>query len=808
MKSQVLKKLTDLIVDEATKQIASNYHELLPKIVKVDVDHVEDDLSYAVGAIYFVINGRVLFCPIIYRNGAVDAISYIGDTDTERLYGMTKKMYKKLINASKVASFGEVVDKAEADRITVDQGIIGRLFATPQTLSPKVAEDNYTVISALVENPAFAEQFVKLANDSEMGEVLHSNYPDELFKKAKQTVTMHKIATATREKHDGKVYTKIAELKELPESVRTDAAKQIATNGFYKHAAKDAEKIKTKRVVMQVPLLGEMLMKAKSNLEILTEPGIYNALTRDLDLRPVVVATKGGSTQNVMFYKGRSKIVHDIAQHAGRKEAWYNPNPERPPYVGLEAAAVNDDPRAHIAAIFGGEVDPKKARYLFVTASKNDIEFYEIVAVTKVGNKLVVEVYGDDDNRQIIVGEDYGYTRRGKEIYVNPNHVLFLGKGNAFALSSAKKEHTNDIDPFSELMTLDGFDETFIKTASFDVRYSAGMFEYDGARFTREQILKKLAEDGFNGEDVSKIIKTAEDSAGFPVDFKVLSDTLRAILAQLAENKIALADLRAAMLRIQGGQDAGTAPEEGETESGRAGMVSAAGGQGVVGEGGQPEATTQGAQGDDQAIIDQINQLAASVGINGADVLAAGQAQGMAPAQILQQLQAEIAQLQQAQGQAAAQQQAPAEQDAGVPAGDATAASPQNDGTDTGIGAQNGDIVAQQEEAANLAGEGYNLNVDPNVLAQLSQIADKDVLTAAIISYLVDTDDTRSIAMKYIDDILTGVNGLARTLLMIEIQRNKFSEQVGDKKIAQFLAKGKTLLNRLTDFAVDVAVID
>jgi len=104
--------------------------------------------------------------------------------------------------------------------------------------------------------------------------------------------------------------------------------------------------------------------------------------------------------------------------------------------------------------------------------------------------------------------------------------------------------------------------------------------------------------------------------------------------------------------------------------------------------------------------------------------------------------------------------------------------------------------------------QGYNPNMTPEMLDQLQQIADKDVLNASIISYLVDTPDAKAVTSQYIDDITRGVNGLARTLLLVEIQRSSFSDQIGDRQLNTFISRGKTLLNRLTDFVIDVSVID
>ena len=198
MKSTVTSKLTQLIHDEAMKQLAENYHELLGKLIKIDVDHVEEDLSYAVGAAYFMVGGRVIFAPVIYRDGQVDSISYIGDTENETLYGLTKKMYKRIISSTKL-EFGKALDKKEHDRLLIDKGIIGRLFATPQTISPKVAgDDDYqdNIIIDMLNSPVFSSAFEKLASMPEYRVILDKVYSPRVFEKLASVLHMEKVASA------------------------------------------------------------------------------------------------------------------------------------------------------------------------------------------------------------------------------------------------------------------------------------------------------------------------------------------------------------------------------------------------------------------------------------------------------------------------------------------------------------------------------------------------------------------------------------------------------------------------------------
>jgi len=775
MKSSVISKLTQLIHDEAMKQLAENYHELLPKLVKIDIDHIEEDLSYAVGAAYFMISGRIIFAPIIYRDGAVDSISYIGDTENESLYGLTKKMYKRIISSTKL-EFGQVVDKKEQDRMLIDKGIIGRLFATPQTISPKVASDeNYhdNVIIDLLNSPVFANSFMKLAADDKYNKVLHKIYSDRVFEKLDSVSRMEKIAEATYDDDSAMIYTKIADLSGLQPKKRQEAALAIARDGFYKVASDTEDMSHKKSAVFALPKIGEMLMKSKSSLEVLTEPGIYNALAKNLDLIPVVVANDG-SSGTTRLYLGKQSITVREGKQVGRRKAWDLGTDEKKEFIGMPAGAINDDPRSHIASVFGGEVDPKRADGIVLIASKDEISLYDIGTLTRVGNELVLKVWESGANdRSIVVGENHTYTKSNDTIFINPKHVLFVKRKGSLAIPS--RDSVNEPDALSTLLTTSDLDATFVKTASYDITYSAGAFFYGGNRMSREGVVYEMQEQGFDRESINEIIKTAQASPDVPVDFNEVSQTLKAILAELAEAKYSLKDLKGALMGVSAEQGQEPAPQEGEPAQ-------------------QPASNEEIPPEDQEALKQEIMQVAQSVGANGEDVIRAGEERGMTLPQIAAQINQEVATIQQSQGQQPQGGEAPQE------------------GMATQEGAQpNGQVqgqAPQEQSPEQLQAQGYNTSMSPEMLDQLQQIADKDVLNASIISYLVDTTDAKAVTMQYIDEITRGVNGLARTLLLVEIQRGNFADQVGDKQISSFLSRGKTLLNRMTDFVIDVSIIE
>ncbi len=762
MKSQVAAKLTRLIQDEVNKQLAENYYELLPNLIKTEVTQIEDDLQFAVGAAYFLIDERRLFIPILYMDGQVDAISYIADVETNRMYGLTKKMYKRLISANRL-SMGTVLGKDEQDRLKVDKGIIGRLFATPQTLSAKIASDGAdAMMIGLLDNDLFRRQFTKLASRPEYSDRLKKIYSPELFEKLASITEREQLMSLSRDKKD-ETYTSLADLRDIEPKLRKEAALAIARNGYYKTAAD----INTgsRAAVLDVPKMGAQLFKTNSELSVLTVPGIYNALTKNLDIVPVVVCEDGNERK--LYYKDSSAVVSkDQAGHTLTE------------YIGLPAGTLGGDPRRHIASVFGKAVKPKSANKVIISLTKDDLKVYNIDNITAVGATTVVKSYTwgmPHPELNIEINESFGYSKRGNTIFVNPKHVTFIGKSKGNGLTSSWDKPK--ADPLSELLVSDDMEKAFGKTAAVVLKSSAGMYDSERERFNSSDMHEKLASHGFDGESVNLIMKTAKEGGGMEVALKDIPQTLKAILAELAENKHSILELKS-LLAGQGGAEGG-----GE---------------------------------EDQQIQQQIMEVAQSVGADGQNIIQGGTQQGLALPQILEQLQQEVAQVQQggqapqAGGQAQPMDpqaggtgQAPMDMDPAMQApGQAQAQSqPQGPSQVPGQGPSEATPEGLQEQ-------GYNTNMSPQILDQLQSVADKDVLNASIIQYLIDTPDAKGVVSQYLDDVERGVNGLAKTLLTVEIQRQNFMKDVSEGKLTSFINGGKTILNRLTDFVIDAAQID
>ncbi len=785
MKAQVAAKLTALIQSEATKQLAENYHELLPTLIKTDVDQIEDDLDFAVGASYFQIEGRRLFIPLLYMNGQVDSMSYIGDVETNRMYGLTKKMYKRLISANKL-QLGAALGKREEERLKIDKGIIGRLFATPQTMSTKVAsaQSDEPIIS-LLDNHLFRTQFTKMASQPEFLVRLKRIYSPQLFNKLAAKNESAKISRVTQVEGQRK-FTSLDQIRTLPTYLRKTAAIEIATNGYYKIAGAGGDGMKA--AVLSVPKFGEQLFQTDSELEVLTTPGIYNAVTKSLDLVPVIVTASG--LERKIYYKDDSGVVaKDYPGFVGKG------------YVGLPAGMIGGDPRQHIISVLGKPVKPNEARNITLCLTKDDLSTYQINTVTAVGDTAVVTTYGGYYGEEpgaeeitIEISERYNYSKRGSTIFVNPKHVVFTDKISSGRLGHLQRNREKGLD---QLLTSDDMEQTMIKTAKINVRYSAGMYDYDHERFTASGVHERLDSEGYDPQSVRLIMKTAVEAGGMDASLEGVPQTLKAILAEMAENKQSLRELQAALQQMQGG------------------------------------AGQEGGGGDEEQMKQQIVELAGSVGADGEQIIQKATEQGIPIPEVLSRLEEEVAQVQQ-QGQQPQEGtgQAPIDQDQAAMAEQQAMQDPammgqqqamqdpammQQDPTQQGQpmpqqGQQPGQPMPGQGQGEKspqaLQQEGFNTQMTPQMLDQLQEVADKDILNASIIQYLIDTPDAKGVVGQYLDDVEKGVNGLAKTLLTVEIQRKNFAKSISEGKLESFINGGKTILNRLTDFTIDAAQIN
>ena len=95
-------------------------------------------------------------------------------------------------------------------------------------------------------------------------------------------------------------------------------------------------------------------------------------------------------------------------------------------------------------------------------------------------------------------------------------------------------------------------------------------------------------------------------------------------------------------------------------------------------------------------------------------------------------------------------------------------------------------------------------NISPEVLKILEEFANKQVAESAILSYLTDIENPKSVIKQYSEQIKAGINALVRILLMIETNYPQLIKTVSETTVSSFLNRGKSLARRLTDFYINL----
>ena len=761
MKSMVVSKLKALIADEVNKQLAENYQELLSKLVKIDVEHMEEDMSHAIGAAYFMIGGRLIFTPVIYRDGSVDSISYIGDVENDKLYGLTKKMYKKITSVM-ANDFGEVMSKKNEQRASVDAGIVGQLFATPRTYSPKTAsEGNDGMIISAMDSPEFRGNFRQLMNDGNYVEAMDGVYGSFIMDRADDLDTFSKTASDTPVIASKRRYETIASIKALPLEKRASAAIEIATNGFYQEGV-----VLNKVASMGALKFGEQLVSSSGNTVVAKSPGAYNFIKKDYSLENGFIA-RVGFTDEVMLITGEGSMRFDM--DADRR-GWDSDRRNNDGFLALEgsffasltkgittilnklAAKTKSKEKSKRGQLIGSDSSyGERVEYRSIVISPNADEVYLLRLEsnpTKVGNKdvYITSNYGDPDVEIVVDPDCRRFMRTADRIICNPNMIN---------LSTEALYSKYEADVKTSLLGVKDLDNPIVKTAEFKVGYKAGAYSLDGNAMRQSDFESALKDRGFNALAAKDIVKVAEEGQGADVPMQEMSQTLKAILAEITENKHTTAQLLQLMQQAQG----------------------------QASEDGQP-------QGDETQIIQAIKEMSQMLGANGDEIIAKAKESNIPLDQIASELQSAT---EQAQAEGAGQQDPDQAQGQPVQA----QVQPQEGAPQPGM----------EQDMANLKSEGFNQNMTPEMIQQLKEISDKDMFNAAIISYFVDANNAGDIIGRYIDEIDGGVVAMAKVMLFVETQKGKMTETIGEKQISVFINRGKNILNRMTDFVIDATLI-
>jgi len=816
------------ILDEAYSQLITNYPAFAQFIVKYSLDEINPDGSEALGSFKLLISGIDLTIPIIYRDGNVDCVSYIGYDNTGRYYALTKLLYNKLVNSIS-NSIGQVLTKDDMKdkegEIAVDKGIIGSLFATPMTYSPKVASDNYTkevstdeIISGFktlkfkkiglpginktasnedssllsdmaFKDKEFAKSIVKIASKNETVKKMIEMVSDysEIERYAKLS-DISKIASANKKPV---VYFTRDEIRSLPEYEKEKAFKKIATQGFY---VKNSD-VLTKVAEINSPTLKEIVKESfLKNLSEVTDSGVYTLFDKELNPYTYVVASKLGDNKKIML---SSDNVCDYLSDS------------KNPIMGIKkdeyGMSIDSIIKLHIKKWIDENPSSEKGGVLLAN-NGNEIFYIKYWSgdLIKLKNGRIVIEQDFGPIKQVVVVPNGEITRiiRNNDILYIPEKNAFFIKDDAFYNSSNKCVLFRSEDINNLMLT---------KTAEV-IQRRDGKIEYNGDYYSKEGFVIKLANEGYKEEEISKIIKEAAKQPDTVTPLYQLNEqmsqliqmaqqqqlTMQQVMMLIAQMKQSI-DIQTSTLQqfATAGAMAGQQPSaEGQTEPADIQELQNGNTQPASSNGSTPQDAQQ-SQSEDQDKLNKISELCQQIGQDPNQLIQAAQQQGLSLDDLLVQLENYVAQVQNSQQGGQQPQQQP---DAQPQPDDLQAQQMADAGTQQqGMQADNGPQTPPVDD------NGFMVqNIDPEMLEQLKEIADKKVLESAIISYLATLDTPVAVIKSYIEQLKDGVNGMVRVLMIIDSNYHKMLDSVSDGMLSSFLNKGKALSKKMTDFIINL----
>ena len=817
-----IKVLKQNVLDEAYKNLTNLYPGFAQFIAKYTISDINPDGSMAIGSFSVIISGKNLTIPIIYRDGSVDSTSYIGDDDSGRYYALTKTLYNKLINTISNA-LGTVVTqddvkKNKGDNVT-DQGIIGSLFATPMTFSPKIAslmskkasvdvdydsvvngfrrvkfkklglvkEASYNSEDSILmdiafNNKSFAKNLLKMASDEKISPILESVGVDKNeLKNILESFRFTKIASEINTKPI--VYFSYNELNGLSTKEKIEAIEKIATDGFYIKNSNKLTKIASNLDNVKSEIKNILLKKVQE----VNSPGIWTVFDSNFNADTAIVARS-------------YKEVHKFPESMNRSDMLFVSGDSITQINTKATGVVGIKKDNHIGMSFLDVLNIRLKPVLsneksydnLIVANNKDIMYfraYDLSEPVRIKDRIIFDISIPlADYNQIIIAPDNEISR----IIIN-NGILYVPKSNAFFVKSS------NIRKFVTIKDIE--DDFFTKTASVVFR-DDGKYMYGNSVLNSKQLVVKLANEGYNADSIKSIIKQAADNKNIETPLIALNNQTAQIMSQIQTQTLNTQQIMVLLAQIKQSIDNTNALlsqsmqpvqqiQDGGMQQYGSGSDDA---QNVQQQSGSGDTQTPQPQQNQDELVNQISQYASMLGQDPQQLIQQAQAQGMSLEDLLTQLQNYAAQSQQAQAPQQ-DQQAQAPQDPNM--------SPDGMvGVGSGSGSASGNSDVQVDD------NGFmQQNIDPEMLATLKELADKKVLESSIISYLSTLDTPQSTIQNYVEQIKDGVNGMVRVLMIIDSNYKKMLDVVSDGILSSFLNKGKALAKKMTDFVLEVEAI-
>ena len=864
------------ILEVAYEQISNTYPKLMPFIVKYGVHSIDQENKSASGSFFLVIKDELVVIPILYRDGNVDAISYIGNDQTGDYYALTNLLYLKLVNEA-VNNLGKVVSNNQAQPI--DRGVIGALFATPTTFSPKVASEQLQqeadvtlskiaselgmepvriktglgqsdlIMDMAFQDQDFAQDLLKKASENTaLGKVLREVVDvDEVSK----YTSLSKLASHNVKYTNPTVYFSMDQIKNINSSKKPEALQKIATQGFYVDNAKE-EKIADFSYEKTAEAINDTIY---SNLTEITNTGAYSCFDTNMEL------------QNVVCAKGlRPWMLDRKTCYTADLVEIENSNRSSTALLGVPFTATN---KQNLSIIFNKRITTldnihsatgvKNLYTLFITLPGG--ELYEATIdendLTRVNDGYTISIDGK------VGAMDFYYIKVTDKVnrILNNQGVLTIPFTSLLVVRKERGVRPKSVTGYlnsSNILDLTAQKLPIIKVANV----GPDKFLLNGINYSKEGLVIKLAQEGYTETSIHSIVKTAASNPsseqllmGLSQQIAQLTQTaqqqsltmsqIAQLLASLKKDTVAAkriaqvqAKAQVQQTRLQKAQVQAQAQQaQAQQAQGQQVQAQAQQAQAQQAQGQQdPNAQAQQAQAqqaqaqqaqaqqdpnaqaqqdpsqgqDEQAqLIQAIQEMAKQMGVDGNKLIQQAQQQGVSLQDLFTQLQNYMQQGQQAQAQG---QQAQGQQDPNAQAQQAQTQGQQ----DPNAQAQQAQAQPGQPQPGQPGQQGGSdlppsdpngfvlPNIDPNVLNTLQNIANKQVTESTILSYLTDIYNPKGIVKQYSDSVKSGITGLVKILLIIEINYKTLSKQVSESTLSSFLNRGKSLAKRLTDFYINL----
>jgi hypothetical protein len=770
------KVMKDRILEVAYQQLTSEYPSFAQFIVKYSLDEINESGKSAIGSFRIIIGKNVFTIPIIYRDGNVDATSYIGNDKTDRYYALTKSLYNKIVNniANTLGAYvspEDAQDKSKGNQVVVDRGIIGSLFATPTTMSPKVA--SYSNDSSLLEDIAFSDrEFAKTlvkeaSKDTYIAKTIREIVDVNSVKRMVDSYEMAKTASKKPNIDTVVFFDRDSIVKNIPSYELSTALTKLATDGFYVKRYKDDNV----NAILGVPTPKELIHSNFLNsLEVVSDGGNWTLFDKTFSPIYCVVLKDINRflRQKANIYDGSELIVTDCCVTSGVPNG----------VVGIKnkSTIFNDNINS---AIIKHLTEPKKAKYLIVS-NGDDVNFFVDLrwdsGLTKIGeNKYSIELDKTPFAlvEQIIVvpsTETVKIIKRGSTLIVPDNKAFFIDDGenelsNKSKIFKRELLKENDLDsPVIELQ----------KTASYITTRRDGKFLVDGSVLTKNEFIVKMAHEGINQEEIKEIIKTASNNKEVTIPLVQLNQQIANMLQQLQIQGTTLQKTVELLSAIKGELSKQNKNSKEQSD--------------LLKQMFSNQHTDQGSANNPD-VVNQIKELASQIGQDPSDLINQAKSAGMSLDDLLLQLKNYIAQ-QPAQQDPNTQQ--PAQQDPNAQ---------QQMQQDPNAQQQ----MQQDPNVPNTDENGFiTNNLSPDVIEVLKELADKKVLESSIISYLSTLNTPKSTIKSYTDKIKDGVNGMVKILMIVDSNYYKMLDNVSEGALSSFLSKGKALAKKMTDFVIGI----